>query len=104
MNEWLPTEETRYSHSTDGWFSRGEAYSWMGVENVEGKWHGFVYATSPPRNERGDFSYDLFPDNDNHMYTVAGGTIRPTMEDAFLWCLQRDQQLKEILRCVKKKK
>lgn len=94
--EWSPTEDTLYSHSTNGCYAVGEVFPWMGVEEVDGVWHSFLYTISPPRNEFGDFSYDLFPDNNNHTYTLAGGKVCDSRQDALAWCQRRDQQLKEI--------
>ena len=98
MSEWVPTEDTRYSHSKGGHSTRGDFYPWMGVEEVDCVWHAFLYKVSPPRNEKGDFSYDLFPDNDENMYTLAGGRICLDRDEAISWCQQRDKQLKETVR------
>lgn len=96
-SDWTPTEDTLYSHSEQGHRAIGDKYPWMGAEEVEGVWFAFLYVISEPRNELGDFSFDIFPDNDDHMYTLVGGKVCRNQQAAFDWCQQIDNQQKETV-------
>ena len=97
--EWELTDDVLYGDSTDGTYCVGRQYDRMVVEFSRGEppegqdvWVGSLCRISAPRNELGDFEYDLFPDDDENMYVMEDEEFFLTEEEAQEWCEYTDHE------------
>jgi hypothetical protein len=88
---WEPTDDTCYSDSRLGEYTLGGYYERMLVEQgPTGQWHASMYTISERDEETGEFSYDLFPDDDDDMYIMVDEEQFPTVDEAKAWLESRD--------------
>lgn len=86
--KWTPTEDGFYSDSRNAMYRYGKCFNRLQVEKRGRKWHAMAYVRSKPRDEKGNFSFDLWPDDDGVRYTQASTDTMFTSKEEAIYHLE----------------
>lgn len=90
FHSWEPTGDTLYGDSIGAESTFGMFYDRLLVEKQNDGWHASLFVVAEPRDELGGVEYDLWPDDEDDLYTMVDEEVLPTIDAAKGWCEGRD--------------
>lgn len=86
FSEWIPTEDGYYSDSRGAMYRPGNHFDRLQIEQYAGEWWGMAYKRSAPRDDFGNFSFDLWPDDDGVRYDLVVQGSSPSKDSIMEFC------------------